>query len=258
MRFVPAIFLDISRRLTVTSNLTTLLLFLVYAPFTSAMADKLNYVYPEKVIFSETQGPNGDIGNPLLRLVETLFSEANLDMESRQLPISRMLQQLSNETGNFAILVKSPTIKKCCVTSDKPVFHVELRVYHHKDKPAINRIEDLIGKKIITIQGYSYGPLYDFFVDEKNNLDNHIASSHRSAFAMLAVGRADYLIDYEGPSIRTLASFPPKSFSFEVLQNLNLYLILNKNRPGAESLMQQLSTITDRLDTTAILNFPRD
>lgn len=194
----------------------------------------------------------------MLRLVSALFSEADIALESKQLPIPRMLYQLSNEIGNFSILVKSPAIEKCCVTSSTPIINVELRAYHRNDRPTIKNIADLKGQKVITIKGYSYGPLQSFFNNEKNNLSIYAASTHQSAFAMLAAGRGDFVIDYEGPSIKALEKHPNRDLSYAVLKNLNLYLVLNKKQPHATMLIDQLATIALSIDTDSILNFPQD
>ncbi len=237
----------------------TIALTIVSSPFTAASSpEKINYVYPDKVIFSETPGPDGKDGNPVLRLVSALFTEADIAWDSKQLPIPRMLHKLSNETGNFSILVKSPTIEQCCITSANPVINVELRAYHQNGRPKIKNIEDLAGKKIITIKGYSYGQLQSFFIDKKNNLSIYAASTHKSAFAMLAAGRADIVIDYEGPSINTLKMHPNSDLSYAVLKNLNLYLVINKKEPHAKMLIDQLATIAKNMDTDSILNFPKD
>ncbi len=219
---------------------------------------KIKYVYPDKVIFSETVGPDGKEGNPILRLVSALFSKAEITWESKQLPIPRMLHQLSNEIGNFSILVKSPTIEQCCVTSSSPIIHVELRAYHRNNRPPIKSIGDLKGQKVITIKGYSYGPLQSFFTDKKNNLSVYKASTHQSAFAMLAAGRADFVIDYKGPSIKALEMHPNNELSYAVLKNVNLYLVLNKKQPDAMILIDQLALIAENIDTDSILNFPKD
>ncbi|MCW8975188.1 MAG: hypothetical protein OQL10_05675, partial [Sedimenticola sp.] len=80
------------------------------------------------------------------------------------------------------------------------------------------------------------------------NKDNHIeifnAPNHQSAFAMLEHKRAEYVLDYTGPSIEVLTEKPITGIQDHVLSQLNVYLILNKNYPNAQEVMDKLETLS--------------
>ncbi len=167
-----------------------------------------------------------------------------------------MFQELDDQISDFSILIKSPRILDCCVTSVKPVYSEELRVYHHPKNQNISSVNDLTGKSIITIQGYSYGYLHSFLSNDLNNLTIYTAPTHASAFAMLKANRANYLIDYKGASVEALINNPIPNISFDVLEHFNLYLVLSKNHPNALSLIKRLEKIASRAANSTAHQFP--
>lgn len=207
----------------------------------------IRYVYPGQVVLSTEGGPKLQHITPLIDIASALFHEAKIPWKSKQLPVSRMFQELDNQTSDFSILIKSPQILECCVTSEQPVFKEELRVYHRPISQTISSVNDLAGKSIITIQGYSYGYLHRFLANDVNKLTIYTAPTHASAFAMLKAGRADYLIDYRGASIEALSNNPMPYIMFDVLENFDLYLVLSKNHPNALALIKRLENIANRV-----------
>lgn len=213
-----------------------------------AIFPDIRYVYPGQIVLSTEGGPKLQHINPLIDIARVLFHEANIPWKSKRLPVSRMFQQLGNQVSDFSILIKSPRILECCVTSENPVFNEDLRVYHSSQSQTISSVNDLIGKSIITIQGYSYGHLHSFFSSDTNKLTIHTAPTHASAFSMLKARRADYLIDYRGASIEALSNNPISGITFDVLEKFDLYLVLSKNHPNARSLIRRLEKIAHRVD----------
>lgn len=151
------------------------------------------------------------------------------------------------------MLVKAPALQDCCLVGKKPVTSTELRVYAHAETPPIKSREELVGRSAITIQGYSYGGLLNFIADKKHNITNNVATTHEAAFAMLERKRADYLIDYSGPSTEILTLHPMSGFSHEVIGRLDVYLVISKKRADAEKLLTRLEGIADTLNKEEIL-----
>ena len=79
-----------------------------------------------------------------------------------------------------------------------------------ENKPLAKSKEDLIGKHIITIGGYSYGGLRKFISDPANNIVSEPAKTHKAAFEMLVDSRADYLVDYASAADHILSRNPVK------------------------------------------------
>ncbi len=205
----------------------------------------LVYVHPSPPILTQLDD-NGVVYDPVLRKMEAIFKEAELEWQDSPLPIHRMYEYLNTRPETFSILVKTPYIIECCITSEKPVFLVELGVFRHTKTPPLPQIHSILGKHIITIEGYSYGILRPFLTDEDSNIVQYPAKTHQSAYSMLKAGRADYLLDYRGPVREVLKEKVDHDIQYDVLDTLELYFIFNKKYPDAENILIKLEEIASR------------
>lgn len=208
---------------------------------------------PEQSVWTTRVDDKGAPDNPLYRLATVLFAKAGVPWRGENYPAARMFRYLQEGTAQFSMLVKAPMLETCCLLSRRPVAVAEIRVYRRSGVAPVGARADLVGKKVITIRGYSYGGLLDFIADEKNRVSNQVAPSHVSAFRMLAQGRADYLLDYTGPAGEVLAAEPVAGVQSDSLSRQDIHLVLSKSYPDAPALMQRLETIAESLDLRAIL-----
>lgn len=221
-------------------------------------ATTIHYAVSDQAVLTTKTNAQGLAANPLLSVAEELFKRAKLDWESEQYPAARMFQQLSEGESNFSILVNSPILASCCLVGNIPVITTELRVYRKKETEPVLLTKGLAGKQVITLRGYSYGPLKSFIANPNNHVSVYPTATHTSAFAMLTRQRADYVLNYKQPSIEVLGKHPIKDIQFETLQEISLYLVLNKNYPNAQDVLLKLERILKEMDIDAILNLPSD
>lgn len=200
----------------------------------------IEYVYPDQSVWTTKTNASGVLDNPLLHLAEALFRKTDIQWTSRAYPANRMFERLEEGKSNFSMLVQAPRLKESCIFSKTPIVSTELRVYRTAASSPIADIEDLKGKKVITIRGYSYGAFGKYLKDKINGIVTFEALLHESAFEMLANGRAEYLLDYTGPSEETLAANPIPGISSDVLKKLGVFFVLSKSYPGAQKLMDEL------------------
>lgn len=232
-------------------------LFLVPASQASN-SSTIRYAYPDQVVLTTKTKANGKVDNPLVKVATRLFDQIDIRLETSQYPAARMFKKLQSGEADFSILVNSPLLDDCCIVSKVPVTTTELRVYFKRDVPPIHAIEDLKEKEIITLRGYSYGPLKNFIRDPSNEIKQNPTSTHRSAFAMLDQNRARYLINYKQPSIEILEQQPIKDIRYTTIRYINLYLVLHKDYPNANALMEKLTGLLQNMDVAKILNLPND
>jgi polar amino acid transport system substrate-binding protein len=219
----------------------------------SAASPEIEYVSPDQSVWTIHTNAKGEPDNPLLRVADVLFAKAGIPWHSRSYPAARMFKYLQDGTAQFSMLVKSPALQECCLLSRKPITVAEIRVYHLDGKAPITSLDDLAGKNIITIHGYSYGNLLGFFGNGRNRISNNVALTHPSAFKMLARQRADYVIDYAGPASEVLAAEPIPGLRWEVLSRQDVHLVLAKSYPDAPRVMARLEAIAGTLDVEQIL-----
>lgn len=216
-------------------------------------AKELEYAFPDQSVWTTRLNSQGQPDNPLLRLAGVLFAKAGIPWHGKAYPASRMFEYLRNGTAEFSMLVNAPALQECCLFGRQPMASAEIRVYRIGNKPAVHRREDLAGKRIITIRGYSYGGLLSYIDDARNDVDNEVALKHDAAFAMLAAGRADYVLDYAGPAAEVLAEHPISGLQSDFLSRQEIYLVLSRGYPDAAGVMARLEAIADTLDKQAII-----
>ncbi len=213
----------------------------------------LHYGYPDQFVLTQKHDANGEPSNPLLRVAEFLTQQSNTPMTSATYPAARLFQRLHSGSVTFTLLVNAPQLEACCITSRKPIYSTTIRVYRWQSEAAVTSPSDLIGKRIITLRGYSYGQLKHVLEDPVNRIIRYATDTHRSAFSMLAVKRAHYLLDYAGPAEEILQAQPIPGVTYDTLTTVPIYIVLNKNVPNAEDLMQHLETIAESVDIAGII-----
>jgi hypothetical protein len=209
---------------------------------------EIEYAYPNPSVWTSRLNSRGEPENPLLNLAGALFLKAGIPWHGANYPAARVFENLRNGTSTFSMLVNSPSVQDCCVVSKKPITNTELRIYRLANQPPVTTRDELAGKNIITVLGYSYGGLLPFLEDRKNNISNNVVSTHEAAFAMLERGRADYLIDYVGPSTEILAAHPIPDIKSELFQRIDVYLVLSKKQADAPRLMARLEAAVNGLN----------
>lgn len=243
-----------------TPRLTTALaaLLLATAPAAGAEPPPIEYAYPDQSVWTTKLDAQGLPANPLLQSAKALFDRAGLSWRAHPYPAARMFESLRNGSANFSMLVKSPALEQCCLVGRTPVASTELRIYHTAAAPPVHRNEDLRGKTVIVIRGYSYGTLLGRLSAPESGVTVHSAVSHQAAFTMLEHGRADYLVDYSGPAREILADRPGMELRHETLDRLDVYLVLWRGYPNAEATLDRLQAIADQLDLDHLPDHPRD
>lgn len=219
----------------------------------SSRPNEIEYASPDQSVWTTKLNEQGGPDNPLLSVASALFAKAGIPWHGKSYPATRLFKNLQDGISQFSMLVKVPALQECCLWSKKPVTTAEIRVYRLNDKAPIKTFEDLTGKTVITIRGYSYGGLRNFINDEKNRVANNESPTHAAGFKMLANGRADYLIDYAGPATEILASEPLSGIQSDTLLRQDVYLVLSKTWPEAAKVMAQLEIIAGSLDIPAII-----
>ena len=211
---------------------------------------QIEYAYPDQSVWTIRTDPSGKLDNPLLQVAEALFTQAGISWGSHAYPAGRMLQRLSEGTSSFSMLVRASTLKDDCLFSKLPITYTELRIYRMKNSSPVTKIEDLTGKDLIAIRGYSYGAIGKFFRNPDNGVTFYETDHHESAFDMLRYARAEYLLDYTGPSEEVLAESPISDVTFDVLSRLDVYLVLSKKYPNAANVLTDLEQIAQTLDVS--------
>ncbi|WP_435607337.1 substrate-binding periplasmic protein [Pseudomonas knackmussii] len=217
-------------------------------PGTSPSPQQLDVGYYEfpPYIFTDDDGSTQGLGAELVR---KLLRQAGYRAELHSLPSARLYQSLQD--GSIQVWAGAPgkpELADSTLECAHTLGHVELNLYRLATRPAPRLPQDLVGKRIILISGYSYWrPATELLDDPALKLEVHRTSTHAAALQMLLRDRGDYLLDYQAPveQARRDAGMPPLAAT--ALFRLPLKLILSRRTPDAEQLRQRLDHAYEEL-----------
>lgn len=237
-------------------TLSLLALAPVFGCAQTAKTPEIEFGYVEQAprTFTNAQGqPDGQ----LIRLLSAVMTKANLSWHAASYPANRLFSNLKDGSSHLSILVRVPALEECCIYSKEALGGDDIRAYTIGNKTPIKSKEDLIGKNIIVLRGYSYSGLINFINDPKNRITTEVAATHEPAFEMLAAGRADYLLNYGEASEKALSTLKPISeLRYEVVEKVFRYLVISKTYPDAEKTLARIEAALKTVNKEQYLKDP--
>lgn len=225
-------------------------LFLLFLALSKVAAQsaypEILYVSPDQSVWTTKLNARGEPDNPLFQIAERIFREVGIPWQVKSYPAPRMFRYLQEGSANFSMLVRNPGLQDCCLYSRKPVAVAEIRAYSLPGKPRLRGREDLAGKNVIAVHGYSYGDLLNQLTQPAAKVSLQIAQSHRAAFAMLAGERGDYVLDYSGPASEILAESPLPGVQSDLISRQEVFMVLSRSYPEAERVMEKLEIAAEK------------
>ncbi|MFT5692562.1 MAG: polar amino acid transport system substrate-binding protein [Oceanicoccus sp.] len=186
---------------------------------------------------------NGNVvGGSVVEIMEKTLNHASLDYRLISYPAKRAYVSLG--TGAMDLhggLKKNVHYHDQVIYSNNTIVSVELRVYGFGDAPLPQSIPELRGKQLGLIRGFQYGGKLPQLTDIQNEKFVTTIDSHSSALLMLESGRIDFLLDYKSPVDSELKLYPLPEIQHTTIEKLDLYFVLNKNRPNAREIMTLLN-----------------
>ncbi|MDF3933142.1 substrate-binding periplasmic protein [Pseudomonas citronellolis] len=198
------------------------------------------YIYTDDD--GSTQGEGADLIRKLLR-------QAGYRAELRALPSARLYQGLQDGSVQlWAGAPGKPELAESTLECEHELGHVTLNLYRLATQPAPRLPQDLTGRRVILISGYSYWrPATQLLDDPRLNLEIHRTSTHGAALQMLLRDRGDYLLDYQAPVEQARSAVGLPALAHDTLYRLPLKLIVSRRAPGAEQLRERLDQAFEQL-----------
>lgn len=195
--------------------------------------------FPPFYIINKNQSPSG----LLLDIMTKTLEHANLDYRLDNYPTKRLYKNLAlGKTHLFLGIKDSPEYDGNVLYSETAISQIQMRIYAIGNTPLPMSKEDINGHKIITIHGYGYGGLVNYFADPKNKIEVTSTSEHRSSFLMLKNKRASYLINYKHPAEAALKTLNIKDLKYTNFYDVKVYFIVSKETPNAQQLLNKLES----------------
>lgn len=195
----------------------------------------------------------GRLDGALFRVARSLFAVAGLPWSGGAYPAPRLVKGMSDGSFNFSMLVRMPALSECCLFSSEPVLVQEPTIYFRAGTPPVASREELSGRSLIVVNGFTYAGMINHFRDPASRVSLEVAETLDSAFRMLAAGRADYLLSYEANARTVLAARPIAGLESRVIGRIPVHLVLWRGYPDAPAVMARLERLMKAMDVPALM-----
>lgn len=150
---------------------------------------------------------SGEASGLIIDMTRKVVEEAGYQPEFLFLPISRIYLYLKNGTVDaWPGLTDIPQLEGEVLESWAQPMTVQLSAWYLDGNPPLNHFDDLNGKTVIVIGGYTYAGLIEW-LRESDQIVVTEAPNHRAAIDMLKRQRGDYVLDYRAP-VREILTQP--------------------------------------------------
>ncbi len=173
--------------------------------------------------------------------IKAAFEKCNIPYTIKGYPAKRAYKNLAEGKSNLFLGVKGvPELEGNVIYGNEKITQIDLRIYTRDETPLLKTKDELKGKKILTIRGYSYGGFIKYLEDPSNNIELDVTDGHELAFKKLQGKRADYLLDYSAPAETTLKSVVIPGIQNHSISVLDIFIIVSKQTPDAENFLKKL------------------
>lgn len=221
-----------------------ILVTLLWLPVVAHPADarpRIHVGYYEFPPYSYTDAQGQPSGSGL-ELTARLLEEAGYQAEFRSYPGARLYSGLQD--GSVQIWPGAPGKQELAdhtIEGRHLLGEITLNLYFRPDTPPPRLPDDLQGRGVILITGYSYWQeVNQWLEDPARRITRHRTSNHTSALEMLQRRRGDYLLDYQAPVDQARRILNQEALPFVEVQRLPLRLIFSRHAPDAERLRDDL------------------
>jgi polar amino acid transport system substrate-binding protein len=240
------------RPIHLISSIIALSLCIIIAPVLAQPVKVGTTHFPPYYVVKE----DGTLSGILLEVMLTMLKTAGLEYELTNYPAKRLYRNLSSGNTELFIGIKgAPEYHDKVYYSKIPISQIQLRVYALGDTPLPKKKEDIQGKSIITISGYSYAGLMNYFNDQINNIEVKSATSHHASFLMLKNKRAEYLFNYKQPSVTVLKTLDIPSIKYTNFYSMKGFVIVSKASNNAEKLIKKMEDAYAEMLRTGVVKY---
>jgi len=221
--------------------------FVLLAAHTPVRADTIKAAYVELPPYTYTDAAGSPQGN-LIELLAKVSADAGYTYTAESAPARRLFQGVAEGQYDMFIGIKTPEVFQGTTIASKSVIaKIELHAWGLGTVPAIKAKEDLSGKQVIVLTGYSYGGWRPYMDDPANKVQVIEARTPEQALQLLTAGRAPLLLQYALPMEQALAAQPNPDLKSTLISSLDCHFVVSLKRPDAAALVGKLDASFDKL-----------
>lgn len=221
---------------------------------TSALSQTLRIGYVEFPPMTYTD-QNGEPAGLLMESAIKTIEKAGFDWEAVSLPANRIGSLMA--TGQIHVwlgLDTLPQFKGNTHVGAAVVEKLTLRAYTIGQKPPIHSLQDLNGKTLLILRGYSYGGWTSYIKNPANDIRYLEFNTHEKAFERLKIlsERINdlYLLNYKHPSDIVLQKLVLPNIQFNQISSFDMHFVVTKKMVEAEAILERIETAFQQLSAS--------
>lgn len=193
----------------------------------------------------------------LLDYLKIVVEKAGYSYRVIGYPPKRLFKALREGKANMSAGIKRlDAYGSDVIFSKNKITDIDVRLYSRMDTPLLDSKEELKGKRVLGIAGYSYGGFLDFLKDPANGIIFDTSNDHDLMFKKLFARRADYALDYYKPSENAMRRLNVSHVQSRSLFKVDVYFILSNKTPNVSGVMTRLEKASDDLRKEGWTFFP--
>ncbi len=192
---------------------------------------------------------HGTARGELAELTRRVARQAGYGVHFRALPGARLYAALENGSIDLWPGAQGkPELAAHTLEGRHTLSQINLNLYHRAGTPVPRIPDDLAGKALILIGGYSYWPNINAIL-ENPALDLRLlrTSNHLSALEMLRRKRGDYLLDYQIPVEQARQRLNMEELPYLRLTQVPIHFIVSRHTQDAEAIVDALDQAYETL-----------
>ena len=210
-------------------------------------AEPVRLGYVEFPPFTYTDSEGAAQGS-LIEMVGKVAADAGVLLAFTGAPADRLFRAIADGSLNLFMGVTSPReFVGTTLVGDSVVARIELDAYAMDETPAVHRPEDLAGRSVIVIKGYSYNGWRPFLEDPANAIIRLEVDSAEQALSALRGRRGQVLLEYTLPMRLALAGRTLPNLKSTQISVVDAHFVLSKRTPDAAAVLARLEASFKRL-----------
>ncbi len=177
----------------------------------------------------------------IVTLAKDLFQRMGYIPKLRTRPPKRLTMEYAD--GEFDIWIGiSPThsFHELAHIGTVMVSELVFCTYSLSQEIVITSLDDLQGKSVVLIRGYSYGEWGEQIRSPSSNISYTEVSSVESAVDFLLLGRAEVLLSYQAQTLKFLETDHSIEIFEQEIKRYPLVITVSKSTPNGKEILQQL------------------
>lgn len=193
------------------------------------------------------QKADGSPAGTFIEITRKVAIEAGYRPEFLHLPISRVYLYLRN--GRIDVWPgssKVPALNGEVLETWVSPFATQLSAWYLEGTEPLLHLDQLKGKTVVTIAGYTYGGLL-YWLEAESSIDVTEAPNYRAAMEMLKLGRGHYLLGHRDPVRNTMGMSGDELIRESEIRPRNLAWLFSLANPRAAILREEFDDAYIRL-----------